>query len=386
MFINREIAPYLKKFAEFFPIVALLGPRQSGKTTLVQHFFKNYHYVNLENLDLKQAALLDPRGFLEKLLAYPGAIIDEFQHAPELLSYLQVIVDREKRPGFFILTGSQNFLMNEAISQSLAGRVGILTLLPLSIQEINQAGLQAKFSEGAIFKGSYPRLFESGELGPEYVYPSYIQTYLERDVRSIINVTDLTLFKKFLGLCAARTGQLLNISALATDAGISMPTVQAWLSVLQASYIIFLLQPYHQNFNKRLVKSTKLYFYDTGIACSLLGIENASQLEQHYLRGALFENLIIADLYKQIYNQAKSNILYFWRDSHGHEVDCIVPQANTLLSIEIKASMTLDPRFINNLLDWQELSGEQKLLLVYGGDDDLVIKNCAVKSWKNFTI
>lgn len=386
MFINRKITPYLKKFAEFFPIVALLGPRQSGKTTLVQHFFKNYHYIDLENLDLQQAALLDPRGFLEKLLIHPGVVIDEFQHAPELLSYLQVIVDREKRPGFFILTGSQNFLMNQAISQSLAGRVGILTLLPLYIEEINQAGMQAKFSEEAVFKGGYPRLFESSNLGPEYVYPSYIQTYLERDVRTIINVTDLTLFKKFLGLCAARTGQLLNISALATDAGISVPTVNAWLSVLQASYIIFLLQPYHQKFNKRLVKSTKLYFYDTGIACSLLNIDNINQLEQHYLRGALFENLIIADLYKQLYNQAKSTTLYFWRDSHGHEVDCIVPQPNELLAIEIKASMTLDPRFINSLLYWQELSGSQKLMLIYGGEEDLMIKNCAVKSWKNFSI
>jgi len=386
MFIDREIAPYLKKFAEIFPIVALLGPRQSGKTTLVQHFFKNYHYVNLENLDLREIALLDPRGFLEKLLTYPGVIIDEFQHAPELLSYLQVIVDREKRPGFFILTGSQNFLMNEAISQSLAGRVGILTLLPLSIQEINHAGLQAKFSEEAIFKGSYPRLFESLPIEPTYIYPSYIQTYLERDVRAIINVTDLILFKKFLGLCAARTGQFLNISALATDAGISMKTVQEWLAVLQASYIIFLLQPYHENFNKRLIKSTKLYFYDTGIACSLLAIENTDQLAQHYLRGALFENLIIADLYKQIYNQAQNTALYFWRDSHGHEVDCIVPQGNALLSIEIKASMTLDTKFIKGLLSWQELSGEPKSMLIYGGNEDLVIKNCVIKSWNNFKL
>lgn len=386
MFIERKITSYLKKFAEFFPIVAILGPRQSGKTTLVQHYFKNYHYVNLEGLDLQQAALVDPRGFLEKLLTYPGVIIDEFQHAPELLSYLQIVVDREKRPGFFILTGSQNFLMNQSISQSLAGRVGLLTLLPLSIEEINQAGMQAKFSEAAIFKGGYPRLFESSNLGPEYVYPSYIQTYLERDVRTITHVTDLTLFKKFLGLCAARTGQLLNISALATDAGISMPTVNAWLSVLQASYIIFLLQPYHENFNKRLVKSTKLYFYDTGIACSLLNIENISQLEQHYLRGGLFENLIIADLYKQFYNQAKNTTLYFWRDSHGHEVDCIVPQANELLAIEVKASMTLDTRFINNLLYWQEISEQKKLMLIYGGEEDLVIKNCAIKSWKDFRV
>ncbi len=386
MFINRDSGEYLKKFSEFFPIVAVLGPRQSGKTTLVQHFFKGYHYINLENLDIKQAALLDPRGFLEKLLDYSGVIIDEFQHVPELLSYLQVIVDREKRPGFFILTGSQNFLMNQAIGQSLAGRVGILTLLPLSIKEIADAGLQSKFSEDAVFKGSYPRMFESNKLAPEYVYPSYIQTYIERDVRTITQVTDLSLFKKFLGLCAARAGQLLNISALATEVGISVQTVNAWLSILQASYIIFLLQPYHNNFNKRLIKSSKLYFYDTGIACSLLGLDNARQLDQHYLRGALFENFIIADIYKQFYNKAKTAALYFWRDSHGHEVDCIVEQGSTLLPIEIKSGMTFDKRFIEGLSFWQELAGENKSLLVYGGNEEFSIKNCDIKSWKNFKV
>ncbi len=386
MFLERDISEYLKNFSEFFPIIALLAPRQSGKTTLVQHFFKNYHYINLENLDVQQAALLDPRGFLEKLLDYSGVIIDEFQHAPELLSYLQVLVDREKRPGFFILTGSQNFLMNQAISQSLAGRVGILTLLPLSIKEITDAGLQARLSEEAVFKGSYPRIFESGKLSPEYVYPSYVQTYIERDVRTMSQVTDLGLFKKFLGLCAARVGQLLNISALATEAGISVPTVNAWLSILQASYIIFLLQPYHKNFNKRLIKSSKLYFYDTGVACSLLGLDNVQQLEKHYLRGALFENFIIADIYKQFYNKAKPATLYFWRDSHGHEVDCIVEQGNIFLSIEIKSGMTFDRRFIEGLIYWQEVSGQTKSVLVYGGNENFSLHNVDIKSWKNFKI
>lgn len=384
MFIRREIASHLKSFSEFFPVVALLGPRQSGKTTLVQYLFKNYHYINLENLDIRDLAITDPRGFLEKLLEYPGVIIDEFQHAPSLLSYLQVIVDREKRPGFFILTGSQNFLMNQAIGQSLAGRVGILTLLPLSNKEIAEAGLQAKFSEEAIFKGSYPRLFEEKSLAPEYVYPSYIQTYIERDVRSITNVTDLSLFKKFLGLCAARVGQLVNISALALEAGISMQTVNAWLSILQASYILFLLQPYHKNFNKRLVKSAKLYFYDTGVACSLLGLDSVQQLEQHYLKGALFENLIIADICKQGYNKAKIPAVFFWRDSHGHEVDCIIETGTSLLAIEMKSGMTLDKKFFSGLEYWQELSGEKESMLVYGGNEDLHIKDCIIKSWKNF--
>jgi predicted AAA+ superfamily ATPase len=276
--------------------------------------------------------------------------------------------------------------MNQAIGQSLAGRVGILTLLPLSIKEIYDAGFQEKFSEEAIFKGSYPRIFESNKLAPEYVYPSYIQTYLERDVRTIIRVTDLSLFKKFLGLCAARVGQLLNISALASDAGISIQTVNSWLSILQASYIIFLLQPYHKNFNKRLVKSCKLYFYDTGIASSLLGLDNAQQLEQHYLRGSLFENFIIADMYKQFYNRAKTPTLYFWRDSHGHEVDCIVEQAGTLLPIEIKSSMTIDKKFIASLTFFLELSQEKKGMLIYGGNEELSIKNCDIKSWKKFKL
>jgi hypothetical protein len=386
MFIEREITEYLRKFSEFFPVIAVLGPRQSGKTTLTQYVFKGYHYLNLENLDILQAALADPRGFLEKLLDYPGVIIDEFQNAPLLLSYLQVIVDREKRPGFFILTGSQNFLMNQAISQSLAGRVGILTLLPLSNSEIAKAGLQAKLSESAVFKGCYPRIFEKNKLEPEYVYPSYIQTYIERDVRSISHVTDLALFKKFLGLCAARVGQLLNISALATECGISMQTVNSWLSILQASYIIFLLQPYHNNFNKRLVKSSKLYFYDTGIVSSLLGLDNVQQLEQHYLRGSLFENFIIADMYKQFYNRAKTPTIYFWRDSHGHEVDCVIEKGTSLLPIEIKSSMTFDKNFIKGLNYWQELSGQQNGLLIYGGNEEMHIKNCDVQSWKSFKV
>lgn len=386
MFIKREITPILIQFSQFFPVVALLGPRQSGKTTLVQEVFKGYHYINLENLDILTSALNDPRGFLERLLVHKGVILDEFQNAPDLLSYLQVIVDREKRPGFFILTGSQNFLMNHAIGQSLAGRVGILTLLPLSIKEISDAGLQSDLSDNALFKGSYPRIFAHNALAPNHIYPSYIQTYIERDVRTISNVTDLTLFKKFLGLCAGRVGQLLNVSALASDCGISIPTAQAWLSILQASYIIFLLQPHHGNFNKRLIKSSKLYFYDTGIACSLLGIDMVTQLESHYMRGALFENFIIADIAKQFFNHAKNPPLYFWRDSHGHEVDCIVDQGGKLLPIEIKASMTFNTSFLDGIRYFQELSGALNGLLIYGGNESLQNKDIAIESWKRFDV
>jgi predicted AAA+ superfamily ATPase len=297
-----------------------------------------------------------------------------------------VIVDREKRPGFFILTGSHNFLMNQAISQSLAGRVGILTLLPLSLKEIADANLQAKFSEDAILKGGYPRIFANPTLDPEYVYPSYIQTYLERDVRSISKVADLILFKKFLGLCASRIGQLLNVSALASDCKISVSTANAWLSILQASYIIYLLQPHHVNFNKRLTKSTKLYFYDTGVACSLLQINTADQLQQHYLRGPLFENLIITDIAKQFYNKAKNPPIYFWRDSHGNEVDCLIEQDNQLLPIEIKASMTFNTSFLDSVNYWLELSKQKRGLIVYGGNEPMRAKDIDIESWKSFSV
>jgi len=335
-------------------------------------------------LDILSLALSDPRGFLERLLVYKGVIIDEFQNAPDLLSYLQVIVDREKRPGFFILTGSQNFLGNQAIGQSLAERVGILTLLPLSLKEIRDENLQLKLNDDALLKGSYPRVFSPGALPPEHIYPSYIQTYLERDVRIISKVTDLTLFKKFLGLCAGRIGQLLNISALASDCAVSIPTVQAWISILEASYIIFLLRPHFENFNKRLIKSSKLYFYDTGVASSLLGINNVTQLYQHYIRGALFENFIIADIAKQFFNKAQNPSIYFWRDSHGHEVDCIIQQGIKLLPVEIKASMTFQKNFLDGIRYWQEISGNKDGLLIYGGEEQLHSKGINIESWKNF--
>lgn len=386
MFIERKIKDNLLKFVQVFPVVAILGPRQSGKTTLAQENFKNYKYINLENLDIRSIAQQDPRGFLEKLLTEPGAIIDEFQHAPELLSYLQVIVDREKRPGFFILTGSHNFLMNRAISQSLAGRVGILTLLPLSIAEIKNAQLLPTFSEEIIVKGCYPKVYIQDILPSSMLYPSYIQTYIERDARELINIPSLTDFRRFMALCAGRTGQLLNVASLATDCGISQYTANTWLSILQASYIIFLLPPHHENFNKRLIKTPNLYFYDTGIACSLLGIETTQELDTHYMRGPLFENLIIADIQKQFYNAAKLPKSYFWRDSHGNEVDCIIDKAGKLLPIEIKAGMTISRNFLKGLLYYQELSGTQQGMLVYGGNEDLTMKNIEIKSWKDFSV
>ena len=386
MFIERNISKIVQDFASFFPVLAIMGPRQSGKTTLVRHLFANYHYLNLENLDLLELSKADPRGFLEGLLKYAGVIIDEFQNHPDLLSYLQILVDREQRPGFFVLTGSHNFLMNQAIGQSLAGRVGILTLLPLAQSEINRANLTVPSAEMAIYRGFYPRIVESRSLPPSQIYPSYIQTYLERDLRTISHIADLLLFKKFLGLCAGRVGQILNISSLATDCGVSAKTVKSWLSILEASYIVFLLQPHHANFNKRLIKNPKLYFYDTGIACSLLGIDSTEQLSNHYLRGALFENLVVGDLTKQFYNVAKNPPLYFWRDNHGHEIDCLIETAGKFLPIEIKASMTMSKNFLKELQFWKELANVEKGMLIYAGEEIQNIQHNQILNWQRIDI
>jgi len=386
MLVKRILSKQLVKFAQYFPVVAILGPRQSGKTTLAKQTFKNYYYVNLENLDIRDIALSDPRGFLEKFLNEKGVILDEFQHVPQLLSYMQVIVDREKKPGFFILTGSQNFLINQAITQSLAGRVGILTLLPLSIKELKDAKILPYSSQEAIFNGAYPQVCTQRQLEPNLIYPSYIQTYIERDVRSILNISNLSMFKKFMGLCAGRIGQLLNVSSLATDCAISVPTAKSWLSILEASYVIFILRPHHKNFSKRLIKNPKLYFYDTGIACSVLGIESEKDLDNHYLRGNLFENYIISDVLKQYYNNAKIPKAYFWRDSHGHEIDCVLEKADKLYPIEIKSGMTITSGFFVGLNYWQKLTKTEKGALVYTGNENFSLKNIAITSWKDFDI
>ncbi|HVX01090.1 MAG TPA: ATP-binding protein, partial [Candidatus Babeliaceae bacterium] len=363
-------------------VVAVLGPRQSGKTTLVRNTFGQHKYISLENLDLREIATHDPRQFLESNRNEHGIILDEFQNVPTLLSYIQTYVDQEKLKGYFILTGSQNFLVNQAISQTLAGRIAILTLLPLSIKELKESHILPGIDE-LIFNGCYPRIYGENVL-PSVFYPSYTLTYIERDVRQITQVTDLTAFKRFVQLCAGRIGQFLNISSLATDCGISQATAKAWLSLLEASYIIFLLQPHYQNFSKRLIKTPKLYFYDTGLACSLLGLDMASQVSTHYLRGALFESLIISDLYKCFYNTARAPRLYFWRDNHGHEIDCIIEKGQHLMPIEIKASRTIHLDFFKGLQYWLNLAGTDKRdsFVIYGGDNYFTLSNGTIVSWK----
>lgn len=353
----------------------LQGPRQSGKTTLLQKEFPEYSYYNLERPDLRTLIKTDPLGFLKN--SGKKVMLDEIQNIPELLSYIQVLVDQENLPGRFILTGSQNLLVNKYVSQTLAGRVFIATLLPLEYNELRPS-LQL---EEIIWNGFYPRLHKAG-ISPVDFYPSYIQTYIERDIRSLRALEDVDVFSRFLGLCAGRVGQLLNISSLATDAGISVNTAKAWLSLLQASYIVFLLQPWHQNFNKRIIKSPKLYFYDVGLVCSLLRIQAHEQLFFHPSKGALFENLIIAEIVKHQFHSGVKPSVYFWRESNGIEIDLILDQgAGGVAAIEIKSGQTFQSDFLRNLQKFP--SNEAARKVVYGGDEDFQVTGIPVLGWKS---
>ena len=324
--------------------------------------FDGLSYVNLENPDTRKFAMEDPRGFLSN---YPhGAILDEIQRVPELFSYLQQILDEQQVNGLFILTGSNNFLLQESISQSLAGRVGYLFLLPLTIRE---TGDSEKNANGIIFKGCYPALYNNSTDAARF-YANYIRTYVERDVRLIKNITDLYAFERFLRLCAGRIGQLLNMSSLSSEVGVDVKTISSWIGVLEASFILFRLQPYHKNFNKRIVKMPKLYFYDTGLAVALLGIESADQLTVHSSRGSLFENLVIVDLLKSRYNTGKSNNLFFWRDSTGNEIDILVDKGISRLPVEVKSGQTLSEESFRGLKFWNRLTQTEGGILIYGGD------------------
>lgn len=380
---TRDLTKHLKYLAEKYPIVSIMGPRQSGKTTLAKIVFPNKIYVNLEELDLRQFASEDPRGFLA---LYPdGAIFDEVQYVPDLFSYIQADVDESKKNGKYILTGSQNFLLMEKISQSLAGRVGITELLPLSYGEIQKAKIKFNDVFDLIHKGFYPRIFDQ-DIDPHSWYKSYLRTYVERDVRLLKNITNLSAFNVFLKLCAGRIGQLINFSSLGTECGVSHVTIKEWLSVLETSYIIYLLKPHHMNFNKRLVKQPKLYFHDTGLAGYLLGIENSQQLSTHYAKGGLFENFIISELIKSRLNQGKDPNLYFWRDNHGHEVDVIFESAEKLVPIEIKSGKTINQDFLKGIKYFKDISQSREAFVVYAGNNSQKRSDgTSILSWNEST-
>lgn len=380
--IARELQSSLLKDAKKAPVIAILGPRQSGKTTLARSTFPNHNYVSLEDYDVRAFALSDPRGFLAHYAKDPGVILDEIQHVPELLSYIQTSVDQDRKPGYYIITGSQNFLVTQALTQTLAGRVSFHTLLPLSIAELSQHKVPLISAEEIILKGFYPIIYAQ-DYDPVEWYSDYIISYVERDVRTITEITDLVTFQRFIKLCAGRIGQLVNLTSLGNDCGVSYNTIKKWLSVLEASYIIFPLQPHFKNFSKRLIQTPKIYFYDTGLACSLLGIETKEQLSSHYLRGGLFESMIIADLYKSFYNRDRIPHLYFWRDKTGNEVDCIMEYGSSLFPIETKAGMTINADFFEGLTYWNELAhaNPENSFIVYGGTDVQMRSQANVVGW-----
>jgi hypothetical protein len=380
--IKRHALDIVLKLAPGFPIVAVTGPRQSGKTTLVKQAFPDKPYVSLENPDQRDFAQTDPRGFLAQY--QNGAILDEVQRCPELFSYLQGLVDDKRQPGQFVLTGSQQFGLLSGITQSLAGRVALVNLLPFAYSELQAEGIAPESVAELLFKGLYPPVYDR-PMQPDLWYNNYINTYVERDVRQLIAIQDLSTFQRFVKSCAARTGQLLNISSLANDCGITTPTAKSWLSVLEASYLIHFLQPHFQNFNKRLVKSPKLYFVDTGIAARLLGIQHPDQLVAHPLRGELFETWVVGELLKSRFNLGQPSNLYFWRDHIGNEVDVLIETALKLHPVEIKAGQTITSEALQGVLKWQALAADNAGpgWLVYGGAEKQQRQGLTVLPWQN---
>lgn len=340
-YIKREIENTILEAAQYFPVITVTGPRQSGKTTMLKHIFPHLHYYSLEDLDTRSFAMEDPVRFLH--LHEEGMILDEVHNYPELMSYIQGIVDEEPRRKF-VLSGSSNFALLKKVSQSLAGRSGVFELLPLSIREVKGMVDYVSDADQLLYQGLYPAIC-SGKNIPKFLYPSYVKTYLERDVRDLLKVKDMRQFNMFLRLCAGRIGSVYNASEIAGEVGVSSKTIQSWTSILQASYVVYLLPPYFENSRKRLTKSPKIYFCDTGLACSLLGIESAEQLAFDKMRGHLFENLIVTEMLKLRLNQGKEGNLYFYRDSNQNEVDILVDHGTSLDAIEIKSAMTFSPSF-----------------------------------------
>ena len=382
--IKREIEKVLQELATQYPIITVTGPRQSGKTTLVKGVFSKKPYVNLENLSVRALAFSDPVGLLKK---YPeGAILDEIQRAPELLSYIQEIVDENDQKGHFILSGSHQLELHQAITQSLAGRNVLLTLLPLSLSELAAADINLELDQ-YLYQGFFPRIYKD-KLNPTTTYQSYVRTYIERDVRQLINIKDLHTFQQFIQICASRVGQILNVHSLSNDLGMSNHTIKSWLSILEASYLIVLLQPYYENFGKRIIKSPKLYFTDIGLVTYLLNIENLSQLERDPLRGYLIENLVVIELFKARYNKGREPNFYFFRDNNNNEVDLIFKLGNQLIPIEIKSGKTFHADFLKGLKYFKSLVDNRcdKGFLIYTGKEEQRIEDFYLINYKNGSV
>jgi predicted AAA+ superfamily ATPase len=397
--IQRTLQATLETVARQYPVVTLTGPRQSGKTTLVQAAFPGHDYASLEEPDVREYALADPRGFLGQFAG--PVVLDEVQRVPDLFSYIQTLVDREDTPGRYVLSGSQNFLLLRSISQSLAGRSAILHLLPLSLDELEGREpfplekLGHELPEGrqesspsdlleTLLRGFYPRIHDKG-LDPALWYSGYYQTYVERDVREVVNVGDLEAFGRFVRLCAGRNGQILNLTSIGNDCGITHTTAGRWLSILESSFLVRLLRPYHANFGKRLIKSPKIYFLDTGLLCYLLRIQSPEDLRLHASRGAVFESFVISELIKKFLHQGREADLYFWRDSTGHEVDAVIDLGRERAAVEIKSAQTVAQDFFAGLDFWRKLVGdpEAPAALVYGGDRNHRRSGVTVYGWRS---
>jgi len=393
--IKRTLSSKLISLSKKFPVVSITGPRQSGKTTLARMVFKGYDYVSLENPDEKEFATNDPKGFLRRFTK--GVILDEIQKTPQLLSYIQGIVDVDDSHGKFILTGSQQFHLMHKISQTLAGRSAILHLLPFSLSELSRrkpldpytfdslSGIKKESQSNLeifLYQGFYPRIYDK-KLDAHDWLSAYYRTYVERDVRDIINIGNLDAFQRFVRLCAGRTGQLLNLSSLAADCGISHTTARQWLSVLQAGFIVYLLPPHYANFSKRIIKSPKLYFLDSGLLCYLLRIREPADVLIHPLKGSIFESFVIAELYKAFSHLGEVPPLYYWRDRTGHEVDIVIDIGKKLIPVEIKSGETIAETFFNGLRYYMSLKGNTSKtgVLVYGGEHSYKRNNFIVRTW-----